>query len=407
MTSDYKGLLKVARVFLTWTASTAILAVSGYVHYRQIAESRHTMANLHPTGHTATSVDANCDGLPRPKLEHGCYVIPWEGFKKPDIGGFMHYKLTTVDNSKVPTKQVLDREFPVFPFDKSKVIDPPNVGLRVMWFGHATVLVQMDGINILTDPVFSNRCGPLQPYSGLQRYRPAPCGINELPHIHAVVISHNHYDHLDYASVVQLRDRFGDELRWYVPSGLKHWMTSVAGCQKVVELNWWDEDDGMKNAEGNVIRFVGVPAQHWSQRSLMDANKTLWGGWCVIGPRYRFYFAGDTGYNDGIFKLIGQKYGPFDLAAIPIGAYDPRWFMQCQHVDPEEAFKIHEEVKAFNSIGIHWGTFNMSSEYYMEPRMKIQEYQEAADKKASRQVGQFGFFTLNPGESRDVNGWPR
>lgn len=199
---------------------------------------------------------------------------------------------------------------------------PPSDDIQVTWLGHASVLVQMDGLNILTDPVLSGYCGPNQLMS-FKRYRPAPCAVDELPNIDAVCISHDHYDHLDLKTVKGLNQRFGECLHWFVPMGLKSWMIN-AGCKNVTELEWWEEMEFPKHkSNGSATKFVFTPTQHWCRRSLTDENKVLWGSWTVIGPRHRFFFAGDTGYCKG-FKQIGKQYGPFDFAAIPIGAYKPR-----------------------------------------------------------------------------------
>lgn len=161
------------------------------------------------------------------------------------------------------------------------------------------------------------------------------------------------------------------------------------GCETVTELSWWE------SATCNGSSFVFTPAQHWCKRSLFDTNKSLWGSWCVIGPRHRFYFAGDTGYCDA-FKQIGEYLGPFDLAAIPIGAYKPRWMMRSQHVDPEEAVKIHLDVRAQRSVGIHWGTFALAHEFYLEPPQKLKEECEKVD------LPEDEFFVMKHGESRTV-----
>ena len=181
--------------------------------------------------------------------------------------------------------------------------------------------MQFDGVNILTDPVFSERCGPLNlPITGYRRFRPAPCAVKDLPRVHAVIISHSHYDHLDTQSVRDIHQRFGDGVHWFVPKGLQSWFTSC-GCRHVHEMDWWEEETLPDRPD---VNFVFTPTQHWSCRNLVtDKNKTLWGSWCVIGPKHRYYFAGDTGYCEA-FKQIGEHYGPFDLAAIPIGAYLPR-----------------------------------------------------------------------------------
>ena len=195
---------------------------------------------------------------------------------------------------------------------------PPREGIRVTWLGHATCLVQFDGITILTDPVFSDRCGPT-PWLGKKRYRKAPLTVHELPRIDAVVISHSHYDHLDAPSIQNLNTWFGSDLRWFVPLGLMEWFTGM-GCENVIELDWWQENCIPNHSE---ITFAFTPSQHWSRRTMTDTNKSLWGSWCIMGPNHSFFFAGDTGYCKG-FREIGKRYGPFDLAAIPVGAYEPR-----------------------------------------------------------------------------------
>lgn len=264
------------------------------------------------------------------------------------------------DHSSVPgSKEELDKELPVL---KPYFIDEPQeagvreAGLRVTWLGHATVMVEMDELIFLTDPVFSSRASPSQRV-GPKRFRRAPCTVSELPPIDAVLISHNHYDHLDYNSVLALNERFGPELRWFVPLGLLDWMQKC-GCENVIELDWWEENCVPGHDQ---VTFVFTPSQHWCKRTLMDDNKVLWGSWSVLGPWSRFFFAGDTGYCPA-FKEIGKRFGPFDLAAIPIGAYEPRWFMKYQHVDPEEAVRIHIDVQTRKSVAIHWGTFALANE---------------------------------------------
>ena len=222
--------------------------------------------------------------------------------------------------------QELDRTLPVLEINKSALDMPPPDSIQVTWLGHATVLVQIDKLNILTDPCFNSFCGPTK-FLSKKRFRPAPCSVEDLPDIHAVCISHNHFDHLDYPTVAKLNTRFGDSLCWYVPIGLKDWMTNC-GCTNVVELNWWEAHDHIISNEHNMgVKFIFTPSQHWSRRGLTDENKSLWGSWCVIGSRQKFFFAGDTGYYEEVFKQIGRKYGPFDLSAIPIGAYKPRYMI--------------------------------------------------------------------------------
>lgn len=275
--------------------------------------------------------------------------------------------------------------------DRPEAAGVSGAGLRVTWLGHATVLVEMDGLVLLTDPVFSPRASPWQRV-GPRRFRRAPCSVAELPAVHAVVLSHNHYDHLDCGSVRALNERFGPELRWFVPLGLLDWMQKC-GCENVIELDWWEENCVPGH---DSVTFVFTPAQHWCKRTLLDDNRVLWGSWAVLGPWSRFFFAGDTGYCSA-FEEIGRRFGPFDLAAIPIGAYEPRWFMKYQHVDPEEAVRIHIDVQTKKSVAIHWGTFALANEHYLEPPVKLSEA-----------LGRYGlnsedFFVLKHGESRYLN----
>lgn len=188
--------------------------------------------------------------------------------------------------------------------------EPPAEGIRVTWLGHASLLVQFDGVTILTDPVFSQRASPIK-IMGPKRYREPPCTLHELPPVDAVVISHNHYDHLDLDTVNGLNARFGSDLTWFVPLGLASWFYQT-GVSNVIELDWWQENCLPDKSQ---VSFVFTPAQHWSKRSLSDDNKSLWGSWSIIGPNHRFFFSGDTGYCN-VFKEIGHMYGPFTVAAM-------------------------------------------------------------------------------------------
>ncbi|XP_059140715.1 N-acyl-phosphatidylethanolamine-hydrolyzing phospholipase D-like [Physella acuta] len=312
-----------------------------------------------------TAEDLDLD-LVQPVESKGIFHNPWETWQEPQLSKLLKFMFMSSE-ANIPSKEELDKTLPVIKPDFSKFASSPTSGVRHMWVGHATSLVQLDGITLLTDPIFSDRCSPFQ-WLGEKRYRPTPCTVDQLPNIDCVLISHNHYDHLDYGTVLALNRRFGDKLRWYVPKGLKTWMSNT-GCTNVVELSWWQEHIHSDQSE---IRIVSTPCQHWCKRSLNDTNKVLWTSWCVIGPKHKFYFAGDTGYCAG-FKQIGKRYGPFTLSTIPIGAYNPRWFLAPQHVDPEEAVKIHMDIKSQTSVGIHWGTFRLSKEFYLEPKQKLAE----------------------------------
>ncbi|KAI9014705.1 beta-lactamase superfamily domain-containing protein [Gaertneriomyces semiglobifer] len=252
--------------------------------------------------------------------------------------------------------------------------------MTVSWFGQSTCFVQMDGYNILTDPVFSSRT--VGEWLGPKRLRPAPCKLEELPKIDIVLISHDHYDHLDRNVVREL----GNSVKWYVPLGLKDWFAGY-GVTNVVELDWWQEclHDGK-------LRIIGTPIQHWSGRHFFDVNRSLWSSFVVKGPTVSFFHCGDTGYCTA-FKEIGKRYGPITLAALPIGAYEPRWFLRHQHVDPDEACQIHTDLNASYSIGVHWGTFMMSDEHYLDPPKHLE------DSRFRRGLAEGEVFTSKIGET--------
>lgn len=255
------------------------------------------------------------------------------------------------------------------------------------WIGHATLLLQLNGINILTDPHFSERASPFS-FVGPKRQVALPMFIADLPHIDIVVISHNHYDHLDRNTVKQLNAQPGSAPHFFVPLGLKAWFNGE-GIDNVSELDWWDQ----QTERGLVIH--SVPVQHWSARVLADRDKTLWSGWVIEAPDFRFFFTGDTGYSAD-FRDVSRRFGSFDLAAIPISAYEPRWFMQAQHVNPEEAVRIHQDLQASYSVGIHWGTFAMTDEPLDEPPKKLQQALAAARISPER------FFVMKLGETRKL-----
>ena len=255
------------------------------------------------------------------------------------------------------------------------------------WIGHATFLLQLEGLNILTDAHFSERASPIQ-FAGPLRVVAPALRLAELPHIDAVVISHNHYDHLDRATVKRLAAQTNGSARFFVPLGLKAWFAGI-GIREVTELDWWDE------APFRGLKFTLTPVQHWSSRTPWDRDKTLWGGWLVEAPQFRFFFAGDTGYSQD-FADIGQRLGYVDLAAIPIGAYEPRWFMQIMHVNPEEAVRIHQDLHARHSVAMHWGTFILTDEPLDEPPHRLAAARRAAG--ISPEI----FFVMKHGETRKL-----
>lgn len=226
------------------------------------------------------------------------------------------------------------------------------------WLGHSTTLWQLGGLNILTDPHFSARASPVQ-FAGPLRQTPVPLNIEQLPHIDVVLISHNHYDHLDLGTVRALAMQTGGAPLFIVPLGVDKWLSNE-GIDKSVRMDWWDHIEIQGSSAK--VEFHFVPAHHWSSRTLWDRRKTLWGGFVaqtrMNGDLMSIYYSGDTGYAPD-FIDIGRRFGGFDIAVIPVGCYLPRWFMKDQHVNEEDAVKIHLDVKSRLSIGVHWGTFRL------------------------------------------------
>jgi N-acyl-phosphatidylethanolamine-hydrolysing phospholipase D len=229
----------------------------------------------------------------------------------------------------------------------------------VTWIGHSTLLIQIAGLNVLTDPHWGERASPV-PFAGPRRLLPPGMRFEDLPPIHAVVISHDHYDHLDVDTVERLvrvhRPRF------FVPLGLKSWLADH-GADDVVELDWW------QGADLRGVRFTCTPAQHSSGRGLHDQNLRLWASWVIAGGGKRLWFAGDTGYTPTL-REIGRRLGPFDLAAIPIGGYSG-WQRHPNHVNPEEALQVFEEQGARLLVPMHYGTFELNVEPFAEPPTRL------------------------------------
>ena len=259
----------------------------------------------------------------------------------------------------------------------------PSASPALTWIGHATMLVQAGGLNILTDPVFSERASPFS-LIGPKRAQPPGVALGDLPPIDVVLISHNHYDHLDRYTIEALHQKANEAglcTLFLVPLGLKQWFTDM-GIDHVQELDWWQQ------VSVGGVAFYFTPTQHWSARGLADQNASLWGAWAVLSQDLHWYFAGDTGYSPD-FKATQAHFAPqhtqalgggFDLALIPIGAYEPRWFMAAQHINPEEAMQIHADLGAKRSVGIHWGTFPLTDEALDQPPQDLALARERANR---------------------------
>ena len=263
----------------------------------------------------------------------------------------------------------------------------------VTWIGHATVLWQIAGLNILTDPHFGGRASPV-PFAGPRRLVPLPATLAELPRIDVVLLSHNHYDHLDRGTVHALAAQRGGSPLFVVPLGVDLWMRDE-GIERVQRMDWWDRI--ALQAPGGEVVVHFVPVQHWSSRTPWDRHATLWGGFvvegAVAGRSLRMFFAGDTGYSPD-FRALRERFGGFDVALIPVGCYEPRWFHARMHVNEDEAVRIHLDLASRLSIGIHWGTFRLCDEPIHAP---LDELPRA---RARHGVPDEAFVLIEPGRTR-------
>jgi L-ascorbate metabolism protein UlaG (beta-lactamase superfamily) len=285
-----------------------------------------------------------------------------------------------------------DAPLPVLARQTSDFEAPPVSELRITWFGHSSLLVEIEGKRILVDPVWGDRCSPSS-VVGPTRFHAVALPIDALPALDAVVISHDHYDHLDYPSILALKER--PLLRFIVPLGvgahLEYWGISPA---RITELDWW------QSTELDGLRLVATPARHFSGRGL-GADRTLWSGWVLLGQRRRVYYSGDTAMFEG-FAQIGERLGPFDATLIEVGAYDAMW--ADVHLGPEQAVQAHRSVRGGVLLPVHWGTFDLALHSWVEPAERV---------LAAAALEAVVVVTPRPGESIDplaptapVRWWP-
>ena len=276
-----------------------------------------------------------------------------------------------------------EMELPIKSVDLTHINNSANHQLNVTWLGHSSLMINIDGYRILTDPVFEKRISLLGPtrFNG-----EVPLNIEQVSPIDAVIISHDHYDHLNKYSVQRLKDKVG---RFLVPLGvgvrLVKWGVPA---EKIIELDWWEE----YRHNGNLM-FAATPAQHFSGRGLTDRNITLWSSWVVKTPSHSFFFSGDSGYFEG-FKQIGIKYGPFDMTFIECGAYNKSWSQV--HMFPEQTVQAHIDLKGKILHPIHWGTFNLALHPWYEPMERLTATAQANNiKVATPIVGETTIFDTN------------
>jgi len=256
--------------------------------------------------------------------------------------------------------------------------------IAVTFIGHSTFLVQIGGICILTDPIWSERCSPVS-FAGPRRARRPGQSLDALPGVDLLLVTHNHYDHMDLPTLRKVRKRWAPPTATGLDNA-RH--LAKAGIRDAVELDWWQSTD----LAG--VRVTYVPAQHFSARTLWDRNRSLWGGFIVEAGGAVVYFAGDSGYCP-YFAEIGRRFPRIDLALLPIGAYEPRWFMRTHHINPEEAVRAHRDLRARRSIGMHFGTFQLTDEAIDAPVLALRR------ERASAGIPDREFDVLAFGETRE------
>lgn len=310
---------------------------------------------------TSGRVAAGTTGPFAHRAPNGSFRNPWPNSEIP--GWFdvlrMLIERHTRARSKTPPRGTFQTSTPAISYPRAMGTD-----FAATWIGHSTVLLQFGGLNVLTDPVFSQRAFPVQ-WLGPRRVMDPALPLDALPPLDVVLLSHNHYDHLDKPAVKRIA-KAHPHTTWIVPLGLGAYIRDW-GPGNIVELDWWQQ------TAVNGLRVTATPARHFSGRWLGDRNKTLWCGFAFEIDGRRSFFAGDTAYHPE-FGEIGARCGPFDFVMIPIGAYDPRWFMHVVHVGPEEAVQIYQDLAAPHAgaplplmLGMHWGTFRLTDEPMDEP----------------------------------------
>lgn len=315
----------------------------------------------------------------------GRFRNPWPRSEPHGLRDLLRWALERRSQPQAPTppRGSFATSAPVISYPRAATAER-----RATWVGHSTVLLQVGGINLITDPVFGPRAFPVQ-WMGPRRVMDPGLALERLPPLDLVLLSHNHYDHMDRPAIRRLAPAH-PAATWIVPLGLGGYVRGW-GVREIVELDWW------KTVEVNGVRVTATPARHFSNRRLGDRNRSLWCGFALAGAGWRCWFAGDTAYHPE-FGAIGARCGPFDLVMIPIGAYDPRWFMDRVHADPEEAVRIYQDVTASHPdapgalmLGIHWGTFRLTDEAMDEPpRRTLARWRELELDPARLWIAAFG-----------------
>lgn len=305
--------------------------------------------------------------LPAHHQPEGGFRNPWPSAQMHGFVDFLKWSL--VERRRNPRRP--DPDPSVFTRTDAAFLVPRSAPdlLTVTWVGHSSFLIQIAGLNVLLDPVWSMRASPLQ-FIGPRRRVPPAVEFDRLPPIDAIVLSHDHYDHLDAPTISHIAHRY-PAAKWFAPLGVGSFLRH-RGAREVTERDWWE--DGSIGS----LQLVCVPAQHFSGRTLGSRNRTLWSGWTLRSPDHSLFFAGDTALHPE-FGAIASRFGPFDLAILPIGAYEPRWFMGSVHMNPEDCIKAFAQLAAaqggrrLRMAASHWGTFKLTDEPMDEPPARMRE----------------------------------
>jgi len=282
----------------------------------------------------------------RARIPQTHFTNPWGNNVSKSLWDVFKWKMSGTAKPW-PDHEVINTATPIL------VRQGQAASIHVTSIGHSTLYIQDATQSILTDPIFSRRASPVS-FAGPARIRKPAVQIPDLPHLSTVIVSHNHYDHMDLPSLVALDKKFHPH--FIVPLGNAKFLEQE-GIQNITELDWWESHENIQL----------VPAQHWSARGLNDRNESLWGGYVITLSQKKIFFAGDTGYGPH-FKMIRERCGPMDLSLLPIGAYEPRWFMKDQHMNPDDAAMAHLDLQSRQSLAMHFETFQMTDEAFGEPR---------------------------------------
>jgi N-acyl-phosphatidylethanolamine-hydrolysing phospholipase D len=335
--------------------------------------------------------------VPRDSVALPAHHDPKGGFRNPWPSAQMHgfrdfLKWSLIERRRNPRRP--DPDPSRFERTAPDFVVPRAVPsqLTVTWIGHTSFLIQMAGLNILLDPVWSERASPVQ-FAGPRRWVPPAVDFDRLPPIDVVILSHDHYDHLDAPTVSRLVARY-PAIRWFAPLRLADFLRR-RGAREISERDWWEE------ATIGGLNLTCVPAQHFSGRSLGRRNRTLWCGWSLRSLYHSLFFAGDTALHPE-FDAIGRRCGPFDVAILPIGAYEPRWFMGSVHMNPEDCMKAIAQLAASQSgrrlimTASHWGTFKLTDEPMDEPPDRMRQVWQSAGGNAD------DLWIMRHGETRSL-----